>query len=536
MPIQPVLNGHSSFDTELNKNPEIKKLIIMNSNQKHYLITAAIALLVSTGSLGLYHWIGKDNGRNFKIEHINAPAGSKAVFTLDENGNAVNLDFRQVAAKVMSTVVHIKSTNTSLSSGNKAMPDQFRDFFEGDPFREFFGPRFNLPSPDDRSSPQLRVGTGSGVIINDDGYIVTNNHVVEDADDIEITLHDNRTFKATVIGTDPSTDIALMQIKEKGLPYLPFVNSDEVQVGEWVLAVGNPFNLTSTVTAGIVSAKGRNINILREQFAVESFIQTDAAINPGNSGGALVNLQGGLIGINTAIASTTGTYAGYGFAVPANIVSKVVEDLMQFGVVQRGVLGVTIRTVDGNLAREKDLKITEGAYVDSLLENSAAKAAGIKAGDVIIAINDAPVKSSPMLQELIARHRPGDKVQVKVLRNGSEKTIPVVLNNRNGESRLVSKERKDVLNLLGASFETLKASDAKKLGIQGGVILKSLSTGKLRKETQIREGFIITKVNGEPVYKTEDLSQKLENKSGGIMLEGIYQDIPGTYYYAFGLQ
>ncbi len=507
----------------------------MKTIHKHYLITALIALIVTSGTLGIYHWLGNDSGRTFKIEHINAPAGSKALYTLDENGNVVSLDFTRVAAKVMDAVVHIKSTQIRVRNNRADVPNQFRDFFENDPFRDFFGPRFNLPSPDDRRSPQLQMGTGSGVIINADGYIVTNNHVIANADDIEVTLHDNRTFKATVIGTDPTTDMALIQIKEKGLTHLPFVNSDEVKVGEWVMAVGNPFNLTSTVTAGIVSAKGRSINILREQFAVESFIQTDAAINPGNSGGALVNLQGGLIGINTAIASPTGSYSGYGFAVPSNIVSKVVEDLMKYGVVQRGVLGVMIRTVDGNLAREKDIRINEGAYVDSLLENSAAAAAGIKVGDVIVAINDSPVKSSPMLQEIIARHRPGDKVKVKVLRNGNEKSFDVILNNRKGNTNLVSKEQKDVLNVLGADFETLNASTAKKLGIDGGVKVKSLSAGKLRKDTQLREGFIITKADGQAVKTVEDLNKILDKKKGGVMLEGVYEDIPGTYYYAFGL-
>lgn len=380
-----------------------------------------------------------------------------------------------------------------------------------------------------------QVGTGSGVIINPDGYIVTNNHVIADADDVEVTLHDNRSYKATVVGTDPTTDLALLQIKEKNLPTLPLVNSDEVKVGEWVLAAGNPFNLTSTVTAGIVSAKGRNINILREQFAVESFIQTDAAINPGNSGGALVNLNGGLIGINTAIASNTGTYAGYGFAVPANIVSKVVEDLMKYGVVQRGVLGVLIRTVDGNLAKEKDLDLTKGAYVDSLLENSAAGVAGIKPGDVIVAVDGAEVSSSPKLQELIARRRPGDVVKLKVNRKGTEKTFDVRLNNRSGNTAVVKKEDNEILNILGAEFEALDEKTAKKLDLTGGVRVKSLNAGKLRRSTQVQEGFIITKVDGKAVRKVEDLVNALKDKKGGVMLEGVYENLPGTQFYAFGM-
>jgi Do/DeqQ family serine protease len=379
------------------------------------------------------------------------------------------------------------------------------------------------------------MGSGSGVIISDNGYIVTNNHVIADADDLEVTLHDNRTYKATVIGTDPSTDLALIQIKEKGLPTLPFVNSDEVRVGEWVMAVGNPFNLTSTVTAGIVSAKGRNINILKEQFAVESFIQTDAAINPGNSGGALVNLQGGLIGINTAIASPTGAYSGYGFAVPVNIVNKVVEDLMKYGVVQRGVLGVMIRTVDGNLKRDKDLDLNTGVYVDSLLENSAAGAAGIESGDVILSVDDVEVNTSPELQEVIARHRPGDEVTIKVNRQGKEKIFDVVLNNRKGNTDIVDKEHKEVLSILGADFETLDEEMAKKLDLKGGVKVKDLYAGKLRKSTNMRPGFIITKVDGQKIETVEELIKILDKKEGGVMLEGIYEDIPGEYYYAFGM-
>jgi serine protease Do len=319
------------------------------------------------------------------------------------------------------------------------------------------------------------------------------------------------------------------------LPALAFVNSDEVKVGEWVMAVGNPFNLNSTVTAGIVSAKGRNINILREQFAVESFIQTDAAINPGNSGGALVNLDGGLIGINTAIASPTGAYAGYGFAVPANIVSKVVEDLIQYGAVQRGVLGVMIRTVDGNLQKDKDLDVREGAYVDSLLANSAAGDAGIRPGDVIVSVDDMPTPTSPALQEAIARHRPGDEVVVTVNRKGKEKTFKVTLHNRVGNTELVVKEKTEVLNMLGADFETLDAGTAKELDLDGGVQLKALYAGKLRQQTTIREGFIITKVDGKKVKDVEELAAALEGKTGGVMLEGVYPDQAGTFYYAFGM-
>lgn len=500
------------------------------------LFSALVALLVTSATLGVFSWF-QQNYRTVKIEHIDGAPARGVAWTVDKNGEVAPLDFTQTAEKVVSAVVHIRSAQTF--SGREGMPNDLRQL--PDPFRDFFGdpennPFFRFENPQGRG-PQVRVGSGSGVIIDKGGYIVTNNHVVADADDLEVTLYDNRTFKASVVGTDPSTDLALIQIKAEGLPTLPLVNSDNVKVGEWVLAVGNPMGLNSTVTAGIVSAKARNINILREQFAVESFIQTDAAINPGNSGGALVNLEGGLIGINTAIASPTGAYAGYGFAVPANIVSKVVEDLLQYGVVQRGVLGVMIRSVDGNLAKEKGLEVTRGAYVDSLLENSAAAAAGIKPGDVVVEVEGRPINSSPELQEMIARYRPGDKVQLKVDRAGKQKAFQVVLNNRQGSTALVEKpEQKDALSMLGAEFEPLNSDAARRLDIEGGVKVTKLYAGKLRKYTDMREGFIITRVDGRPVKSAEELAGALEGKSGGVMLEGVYEDVPGVRYYAFGMQ
>ena len=499
--------------------------------KKNFLFVMLTSLLVSGLVAGIVSFQMNKNDKSYRIEHISGiPASSTG---LNNPGEKViyGPDFSPVAEKVMDAVVHIKSTRTQQSSWQNRQ-DPTDDFFRNDPFRDFF---FRREMPDMNSGPQLQIGQGSGVIIRGDGYIVTNNHVVQDADDLEVTLHDNRSYKATVVGTDPSTDLALIRIKEKDLKTLPMVNSDDVRVGEWVLAVGNPFNLTSTVTAGIVSAKGRNINILREQFAVESFIQTDAAINPGNSGGALVNMNGGLIGINTAIASTTGAYAGYGFAIPANIVDKVVQDLMDYGVVQRGVLGIMIRTVDGNLKKDKDLAVFEGAYVDSLLANSAAGEAGIKPGDVILSVDDQPVKSSPELQESIARHRPGDQVQVKVDRKGVSKSFNVVLKNRNGDLEMVQKENRTLQNLLGAELETIDDAMAKKLDIAGGIMVRKLFAGKLRKDTNLKEGFIITHVDGKKVKKLEEMEKILEDKQGGVLLEGVYQDLPGSYYYAFGM-
>ena len=501
-------------------------------------LPALIALFVTITTIGASQLINQ-NDSTIEIKHITSTPASKAVYTLDEEGEVVPLDFTRSAQNVMDAVVHIKSTQAYLNKSphtfqRQQMPDIFRDFFGERNSSPFF--RFENSTPRHNQNPQLRMASGSGVIINDKGYIITNNHVVADADDLEVTLHDNRTFKATVIGTDPSTDLAVIQIKGDGLPTLPMVNSDEVKVGEWVLAVGNPMGLNSTVTAGIVSAKGRNINILKEQFAVESFIQTDAAINPGNSGGALVNLDGGLIGINTAIASPTGSYSGYGFAVPSNIVTKVVEDLLKYGRVQRGVLGITIRSVDGNLAKEKDLKINTGVYVDSLLENSAAGLAGITKGDVIFEVESKKIRTSSELQEMVARHRPGDEIKMLINRNGKEMGLKVTLQDRDGGKTFAEKEHQEMLSVLGADFKNLDKKIARKLDINGGVKVEKLYAGKLRKYTDMREGFIITKVDGQKITVVDELVKALKNKKGGVMLEGIYEDIPGEYYYAFGMK
>jgi serine protease Do len=500
------------------------------------------AVLGSAITLGAFKLVWKEEGKTIKIEHLEAMPTRGVAYTVNEKGELAPLSFTDAAEKVMTSVVHIRSTQTRATTQrqgqNQQVPDGFRDFFGDDFFERFFGnPRGQAPDGGGRN-PQLRMGTGSGVIINNNGYIVTNNHVIDNADDIEVTLHDNRSYKATVVGTDPTTDIALLKIEERNLPSLAFVDSDQIRVGEWVLAVGNPFNLNSTVTAGIVSAKGRSINILRDQYAIESFIQTDAAINPGNSGGALVNLQGGLVGINTAIASQTGSFAGYGFAVPANIVSKVVEDLLKHGTVQRGVLGVQIMDINSQLINEKKLKLDahSGVYVESVIENSAAESAGIKSGDVILAINETPVRNRSELIGIVGRHRPGDEVNLKVNRNGNVRDVKVKLKNLQGNTELVAREVKsEILGTLGADFATLDRKIARELKIDGGVQIKKLNAGKLRRETNIREGFVITKVDGKPVKSVEEFNKALEGKKGGVMLEGIYPDNQGVYYYAFGM-
>lgn len=447
---------------------------------------------------------------------------SQVTYTTDENGRTIPMDFTAIAAQVTPAVVYIKSTQSGRNQTQNI-----------DPFREFFGPRM-------QQGPSQ--SSGSGVIITENGYIVTNNHVVQDAEVVEVTMSNNKTFKAEVIGTDPDTDIAVIKIGETGLKYLSFVDSDQSRVGEWVLAVGNPFNLNSTVTAGIISAKGRNINIINTaneegRTAIESFIQTDAAINPGNSGGALVNMSGGLLGINTAIASPTGSYSGYGFAVPSNIVNKVVEDLIKFGVVQRGWLGVSVGSVTSNLAKEQSLEVNEGAYVSGFAENgkSAAKDAGIKEGDVIVKIDETQIKSSTELIEHVGRHRPGDKLLITVNRKGKEVTYPVVLKSKNGDTGTVKAEDRKGYAALGFEVEDVDSKVLKKLELDNGVKVTSIGNGKLARYTDIREGFIITKVNDQPVKSTKEFDEIMKKKKVGdlIILTGTYEDFPREFNYAF---
>jgi Do/DeqQ family serine protease len=377
------------------------------------------------------------------------------------------------------------------------------------------------------------MGSGSGVIISENGYIITNNHVVEGASDLEVTLSDKRTFKAKVIGLDPSTDLALLKIEEKGLPKLTLANSDDIKVGQWVLAVGNPFNLSGTVTAGIVSAKGRN-QIIRSEGSIEAFIQTDAAVNPGNSGGALVNLNGDLIGINTAIFSETGSFAGYSFAVPTSIVSRVVEDLIEFGEVKRGYLGVSIRDMNSELAKETGLNVTQGVYIEGVTEEGAAKAAGLKKGDVILKVGDRHVNSVSQLQEAVTRHKPGEKVALVIVREGKEKSMNVALKGSAGTPQLVRASSSETLKGLGADLSPLTTEEAKKIGITGGVKVAELYPGKLSAQTEIKKGFVITKVNRKPVKSVDEVKAAIETTDGGIMLEGVYPGSATVHYYAFG--
>ncbi|HNP06041.1 MAG TPA: trypsin-like peptidase domain-containing protein [Cyclobacteriaceae bacterium] len=364
--------------------------------------------------------------------------------------------------------------------------------------------------------------SGSGVILTDDGYIVTNNHVIEDATQIEVVMNNNQRFYAKLIGKDPSTDLALLKIKARNLPFVKYGDSDLITPGEWVLAIGNPFDLNSTVTAGIISAKARNIGILRDRnnLQVESFIQTDAAVNPGNSGGALVNLKGELIGINSAIATSTGNYAGYSFAIPVSLVKKIVDDLLEFGTVQRGLLGVQIIDVSAELAENRSLDVVQGVYITRVNQNSAAEEAGIISGDVIIAIDNHAVNSVSELQEWVARNRPGKSITVTFIRDGETKSVLTTLKNFEGSDEV--EEPKIEYELEGATFEDISYRNLTKLNIDGGVLIKHLSEGKWKK-AGIKEGFIITHIDKVPVDDVEDLNRTLNFKSGGILVEGIYQ-------------
>lgn len=418
-------------------------------------------------------------------------------------------DFVVAAEKSIHAVVHIKTEYQQKSSI----------------YDDFFGGLFGFEQPGSRPYQ----ATGSGVIITSDGYIVTNNHVVQDADYIEVTLNDKRSFEGKLVGTDPSTDIALIKIVGEQFLYLPFANSDNVRIGEWVLAVGNPFNLTSTVTAGIVSAKARNIKILSGNNAIESFIQTDAVVNPGNSGGALVNTMGELIGINAAIASNTGSYTGYSFAIPANIAKKVVEDLMQYGTVQRGYIGITPADITSEFARENNLDVTRGVYVYGIAQNSSAEEAGIHKGDVITGINGNNVNSVSEMMELIGQHRPGEIVKVTYLREGKERESNLLLRNRDGKTEIVRKEDINVVELLGAEFQEPSKEEKQWLRIDGGLKVKELNNGLLAKEG-VRKNFIITAIDKRPVRSIEDVKKVLENKKGGIIVEGVYPNRMRGYY------
>lgn len=478
----------------------------------NYFVAAlsVIALAFSTGTL---------------IKVNASPAASAAV-------PAQPVDLTYAAEKSLPSVVHILSTKNSKVQTVEVQSDPFSDFFS-DPFGFFGNPNQGNGGKQKRSvrTPKQQ-GSGSGVIISNDGYIVTNNHVVADADELTVTLNDNKEYSARIIGTDKTTDLALIKIDGKNLPAITIANSEDIKVGEWVLAVGNPFNLTNTVTAGIVSAKGRSLY----QNGVESFIQTDAAINPGNSGGALVNTRGELIGINAMLYSQTGSFSGYGFAIPTSIMNKVVDDLKKYGTVQRAVIGIQGSDVKNYVDAQKDqgkdidLGTMEGIYVAKVTEESAAEEAGLKEGDVITAIDGKEVNKMADLQEYLAKKRPGDKVSISYLRDKKKSTKTVTLKNEQGNTQVVKKADLDVL---GGNFRAITDNQKQQFNIGYGLEILKVNAGKL-KNAGITKGFIIQRVNDSAIKTIDDLQNVVKEASTSkdpvLYIQGIYPTGKKAYF------
>ena len=480
----------------------------MNKFLKNVLGFTLVAAVSSGVAVGTYAYMQKDQS---PVVQMNGAFQQPLTLASLHASAAENTDFTQAAENTVNGVVHIKATTAVDQSqmGSRGQQPQGRG--SADPFEFFFG---NRGGNFQRPQPQPRVGSGSGVIISSDGYIITNNHVIDGATELEITMNDNRKFVAELVGADESADIALLKIDATDLPVIPFGDSEKLKVGEWVLAVGNPFNLTSTVTAGIVSAKGRGLPSMRGNGPkIESFIQTDAAVNPGNSGGALVNTKGELIGINTAIYSETGSYAGYSFAVPISIAGKIVSDLKEFGAVQRAVLGIVILDV-AHLSADKreDIKALEGAYIEDFADISSAKEAGLQAKDVITHVNGVKIKNANELQEQVSKYRPGDKVDLTIDRKGTTKSFNVELLNRQGSTNIVKRDAG--IEVLGATFKALTPEAMRKYGTNYGLQVESVSAGKFS-DVGIKKGFVIMVVNGHKITNKKDFEMIVKNILGG---------------------
>lgn len=424
------------------------------------------------------------------------------------------IDFTQAAEHTVHAVVHIQCEYSQQTL-----------FYE-----DFFG----------FLNPQLRNRTyqtsGSGVIIKENGYIITNNHVVQDADKIQVTLNDKRTFKAEIIGNDPSADLAVLKIEAKELPIIEFGDSDKTKIGQWVLAVGNPFNLTSTVTAGIISAKARNLNILGKKMAEEPldfFIQTDAAVNSGNSGGALVDTEGKLIGINTAIASNTGSYSGYSFAIPSNIVKKISNDLIKYGITQKAYLGLNIAEIDSRLAENKNIKEIKGLYIASIIEGGAADKSNLKGGDIITKINDKNINSLAEMNEILSQSSPGDKIEVVFERENNIKSKTITLLNEIGTTSIIKAEEISKYESLGAEFRELTSKERNQYKIKTAVVVENTKNSVFA-NIGIRNGFIITSIDKMPISKLKDLDL-LKTKKGKVVIEGFYPNDFRTFYYVIML-
>ena len=498
----------------------------MNKTTK-LILGSAVMIAVSAGVAGLtaYSMMPEKQPERLTFDEVFQQNPNTRMAALDAT-QMQPVDLTKAAESSVNAVVHIKSTQES-----KTQTVTVRD-----PFYEFFGDMFgNRGSQQRQVQTPERVGFGSGVIISKDGYIVTNNHVIDKADIISVKLNDGREFKGRIIGTDPSTDLALVKIEGEDLPTIPVGDSDQLKIGEWVLAVGNPFNMTSTVTAGIVSAKARSLGVYNK--GVESFIQTDAAINQGNSGGALVNARGELVGINSVLYSPTGSYSGYGFAIPTSIMTKVIADLKQYGTVQRAMLGISGRpldndgqTMDPELKKKaEELGASEGVWVAEVVENGSASGI-LQEDDVIIGIEGKRVKNFAGLQEELAKHRPGDKVTVKILRDKKEKNVEIELKNEHGTTKVL----KDAdMEILGAAFRELPDEMKKQLRLSGGVEVTGVTEGKM-KAAGVRKGFIILKANGQSVKTVEQLEEIMKEASRStepvLFLNGIFPSGKRKYY------
>ena len=423
-------------------------------------------------------------------------------------------DFTYAAESAVDAVVYVKVTSTAAA---QQAPNSIFDFFFGYP----------------QGTPQQRerVGSGSGVIIREDGYIVTNNHVIDGATKIEVTLNTNQTYPATLVGADPATDVALLKIDASGLPIIPFGDSDKLRLGEWVIAIGSPYDLRSTITAGIVSAKGRSMPNYTGEFKIESFIQTDAAVNPGNSGGALVDRAGNLVGINTAIISQTGSYAGYSFAVPSNIVKKIAYDLMDFGSVKRAVLGIVMQPIDDKIAEELKLSSRNGVYINEVSKSGAADKAGIKAGDVLVAIDSTKITSTASVQEAVSRFSPGDKAVVTVIRDGKEEKFEVTFKGTSQENGTLADDGS--IAFYGSSIKAASEETLERYGLKHGVEIVELGPGKLM-EAGATEGFIIQYVNDHPVKTPQDVIDVVKKSKRAVFVEGITPS-GRTGYFGFGV-
>lgn len=501
----------------------------MNNTVKTTLIGFAVATVSSAATITVL--MPDSSGNSFADTQLTDNAA-----TVNQPGNVfrvanhpgVENDFTTAAESTINGVVSIKSYATPRGRQSQGYSDPFFDFFFGSPYRQ---------QPQQQEQPkQQPMGLGSGVIISADGHIVTNNHVIDGAERLEITLNDNRTFNATVLGTDPTTDLALIKIDATDLPVIPFGDSDALKIGEWVLAVGNPFGFTSTVTAGIVSAKARSISQATNsrRMGIESYIQTDAAVNPGNSGGALVNLRGELVGINTAIYSQTGNYAGYSFAIPTSIVTKIMTDIKTYGTVQRAVLGIAFTELSPELREQKGITaVNDGLYVQETTDRGAAMNAGIKPGDVIVAINGNPTHNSAQLTEQLNRYRPGDKIKVSFIRDNKKQTVEVTLFNNQGSTRIVQAAS---VTSLGCAFKKLSDETKKQLKISGGVQVTGLKDGRF-KDAGVKDGFIVIDINNATVNSADDVEKiynaimkSNDNYDKVMFITGIYPTGKKMYY------